>query len=51
MIVDASNKIRLGNASVTVIEGQVAFTFTSDINGKENFRPVDGGEILKKYAV
>ena len=29
-IVNASNKIRLGNASVTVIEGQVAFTTPSD---------------------
>jgi len=29
-IVDASNKVRLGNASVTVVEGQVAYTFPSD---------------------
>ena len=29
-IVNASNTIRLGNASVTVIEGQVAFTNASD---------------------
>ena len=46
--VDASNKIRLGNGSVTVIEGQVAYTFTSDKNDKENFRPVDGDEVLRK---
>src|SRR2546428_342322 len=29
-IVNASNKIRLGNGFVTVIEGQVAFTASSD---------------------
>ncbi len=46
--VNASNKIRLGNSSVTVIEGQVAYTFTSDKNQKENFQPVDGGEVLRK---
>lgn len=46
--VDASNKIRLGDANVTVIEGQVAYTFTSDENAKENFRPVDGDEVLRK---
>src|SRR4030095_7810902 len=28
--VNASNKIRIGNSSVTVIEGQVAYTFPSD---------------------
>jgi hypothetical protein len=47
-IVNASNKIRLGNASVTVIEGQVAFTFTSDVNQKENFLPLEGDEVLRK---
>jgi len=46
--VNASNKVRLGNASVSVIEGQVAYTFTSDKNQKENFRPVDGDEVLRK---
>jgi hypothetical protein len=46
--VDASNKIRLGDAAVTVIEGQVAYTFTSDKNQKENFKPVDGDEVLRK---
>jgi trimeric autotransporter adhesin len=47
-VVTASNKIRLGNSSVTVIEGQVAFTSVSDRNQKENFQPVDGEEVLKK---
>src|SRR5262249_10942759 len=47
-IVDASNKIRLGDAKVTVIEGQVDFTFTSDQTKKENFQPVDGEEVLLK---
>lgn len=47
-IVDASNKIRLGSTSVAVIEGQVAYTFTSDKNQKENFQPVDGHEVLRK---
>jgi hypothetical protein len=46
--VNASNKIRLGNTSVTVIEGQVAFTFPSDKTQKENFQPVDGEEVLGK---
>jgi len=47
-IVDASNKIRLGDANVTVIEGQVAYTFSSDATKKERFRPVDGEEVLRK---
>ena len=47
-IVDASNKVRIGNNNVTVIEGQVAYTFTSDRNKKENFQPVDGEEVLRK---
>jgi hypothetical protein len=42
-IVDASNKIRLGNSSVTVIEGQVAFTNPSDARDKTNFVPLDAG--------
>jgi hypothetical protein len=46
--VNASNKIRLGDASVTVIEGQVAFTNSSDKTKKENFKPVDGEEVLRK---
>ena len=47
-VVDASNKIRLGNTAGSVIEGQVAYTFTSDKTQKENFKPVDGEEVLKK---
>ncbi len=34
--VSVSNKIRLGDASVTVIEGQVAYTFPSDGRFKNN---------------
>ena len=47
-IVNASNKIRLGNAAVTVIEGEVGFTNLSDKTKKENFQPVDGEEVLEK---
>ena len=47
-IVNDSNKIRLGNGAVTVIEGQVAFTASSDKTKKENFQPVDGEEVLGK---
>jgi trimeric autotransporter adhesin len=47
-IVNASNKIRLGNVRVAVIEGQVAFTASSDKTKKENFEPVDGEEVLGK---
>jgi hypothetical protein len=47
-VVNASNKIRLGNGTVTVIEGQVAFTAVSDKTHKENFKPVDGEEVLGK---
>ena len=46
--VDASNKIRLGNTNVTVIEGTVAYTFPSDFNMKENFLAVDGEQVLEK---
>ena len=49
-IVDASNKIRLGNTSVSVIEGQVAYTFTSDKNQKENFQSVNAEDVLTKLA-
>jgi Chaperone of endosialidase len=44
----SGNKIRLGNTAVTVIEGQVPFTSSSDKTQKENFRPVDGEEVLAK---
>src|SRR5262249_39107368 len=47
-IVNANNKIRLGNNLVTVIEGQVMFTASSDKTRKENFKPVDGEEVLGK---
>ena len=47
-IVDASNKIRLGNTGVTVIQGQVPYTYSSDRTKKENFQPVDGEEVLGK---
>ena len=43
-----SDKIRLGDTAVTVIEGQVPFTSSSDKTKKENFRPVDGEEVLAK---
>jgi hypothetical protein len=49
-VVNASNKIRLGDGFVSVIEGQVPYTFTSDRNQKENFQPVDGEEILRKLG-
>jgi hypothetical protein len=47
-VVDASNKIRLGNSSVTVIEAQVGLTVVSDRHQKENFQAVDDEEVLKK---
>src|SRR5262249_43382492 len=47
-IVNASNKIRLGNVRVHVIEGQVGFTSVSDKTKKENFQLVDGEEVLGK---
>ena len=46
--VNASDKVRLGNTAVTVIEGQVPFTASSDKTQKENFHPVDGEEVLGK---
>jgi hypothetical protein len=48
-VVNASNMIRLGDANITVIEGQVAYTFTSDKTKKENFRLIDGEEVLRKF--
>ena len=50
-LVNASHKIRLGNSNVSVIEGQVAYTFTSDANLKENFRAVDGEDTLEKISL
>ena len=49
-VVNASNKVRIGNSSVTVIEGQVDWTYTSDETKKENFLAVDGLEVLKKLS-
>jgi len=49
-VVNASNKVRIGNSQVTVIEGQVAFSFPSDKTTKEHFLPVDGEEVLKKIG-
>ncbi|MCP4091770.1 MAG: hypothetical protein GY746_18550, partial [Gammaproteobacteria bacterium] len=46
--VNASNKVRIGNSSVTVIQGQVDFTFSSDKNKKENFLSVDGEHVLEE---
>ena len=47
-VVDSSNKVRLGDTNVTVIEGQVAYTFASDRNQKENFLPVNGSDVLAR---
>jgi hypothetical protein len=46
-IVNASNKIRLGNTAVTVVEGP-PYSTVSDKNAKENFKPVDPQEVLHK---
>ena len=47
--VNASNKIRLGNASVTVIEGQVAYTYPSDGRFKNNVKEeVKGLDFIMK---
>jgi len=40
----------LGDSNVSVIEGQVAYTFTSDKNQKENFQPVEGEQVLRKIG-
>lgn len=42
-IVNASNKVRIGNASVTVIEGQVAWSYPSDVRLKEAIRDLELG--------
>ena len=44
--VDASNKVRIGNTSVTVIQGQVAFTSSSDARLKDSITPVSDGLAL-----
>jgi len=48
--VDASNKVRVGNDNVTVIEGKVAFTASSDSTKKENLLKADGEDILEKIS-
>jgi trimeric autotransporter adhesin len=49
-IVNASNKIRLGDATVTVIEGQVAYTFPSDGRFKFNVtEEVKGLDFITKF--
>jgi len=42
-IVNASNKVRIGNAAVTVIEGQVAFTAASDKRLKKDIQNLNAG--------
>ncbi len=42
-IVNASNKVRIGNAAVTVIEGQVAYTNASDKRLKKNIQNLNTG--------
>ncbi|MFM9909729.1 MAG: tail fiber domain-containing protein [Chitinophagaceae bacterium] len=37
-IINTSNKVRIGNSSVTVIEGQVAYSFPSDARFKYNIK-------------
>ena len=41
--VNASNKVRIGNSSVTVIEGQVGWSYPSDIRLKEDVREISKG--------
>lgn len=42
-VVDASNKVRIGNNAVTVIQGEVNFTASSDRRLKTNIRPLTDG--------
>jgi hypothetical protein len=44
--VNASNKVRIGDDNVTVIEGEVPWSYPSDRNKKENFLDVDGEYVL-----
>jgi hypothetical protein len=37
------------DANVTVIEGQVAYTFRSDATKKEKIQLVDGEEVLRNF--
>jgi trimeric autotransporter adhesin len=49
-VVNASNKVRIGNGSITVIEGAVPFSVPSDRRLKENFNyeSIAGLEFIKK---
>ncbi len=47
-IVNDSNKVRLGSHDVTVIEGEVGFTASSDRTKKENLKALQGEEVLGK---
>lgn len=48
-VVNASNKIRLGNSNITVIEGQVAYSYPSDGRFKNNVvEDVKGLEFITK---
>jgi hypothetical protein len=42
-IVNANNKVRIGNTNVTVIEGEVAFTAASDKRLKKDIKSIDVG--------
>ena len=42
-VVNASNKVRIGNNHVTVIEGEVDWSFSSDVRKKEDIRDCDLG--------
>jgi len=44
--VNASNKVRIGNDAVTVIEGEVAWTYPSDARLKDRITPVSDGLAL-----
>jgi len=47
-VVNTGNKVRIGNSTVTVIEGQVAYTWPSDGRFKENItEDVKGLEFIK----
>jgi hypothetical protein len=49
-IVNANNKIRLGDSDVTVLESPVGLTVVSDKNAKENFRLVNAEDVLMKLS-
>ncbi|MES2647622.1 MAG: tail fiber domain-containing protein [Bacteroidota bacterium] len=50
-IVNASNKVRIGNTAVTVIEGQVAYSFPSDKRFKYNIKSnVPGLDFINKLT-